>query len=64
MRAESENNGLKVYAVAGTYVVMLGFDMPEADCHDLVGFSIHRTDHTENEAYYLPATKCFEATVK
>lgn len=62
MRVTNTNNGLKVYAVAGTYVVMLGFNLPETDCNGLLGFSIHRTDHTENEAYYLRAMKAFKET--
>jgi phosphatidylserine/phosphatidylglycerophosphate/cardiolipin synthase-like enzyme len=62
MRATQTNGGLKVHAVAGTYVVLLGFDLPEADCDGLLGFSIHRTDHTENEAFFLSAMKAFAET--
>ena len=62
MRVTNESNGLKVQAIAGTYVVLMGFDLPEADCPGLLGFSIHRVDHTENEAYYLTAMKSFTET--
>jgi hypothetical protein len=62
MRVTKTNGGLKVHAVAGTYVVLLGFDLAEADCDGLLGFSIHRTDHTENEAYYLTGMKAFAET--
>ncbi len=62
MRVGNSNGGLKVYAVAGTYVVLLGFDLPEAACEGLLGFSIHRTDQRENEAYYLSALKAFAET--
>ncbi|TGD73512.1 hypothetical protein E4634_10810 [Mangrovimicrobium sediminis] len=62
MRVTGISDGFKVHAVAGTYVVMLGFDLPECDCDGLLGFSIHRTDHTENEAWYLEAMKVFTAT--
>jgi phosphatidylserine/phosphatidylglycerophosphate/cardiolipin synthase-like enzyme len=62
MRVKRNNNGLTVFAVSGTYVVMFGFNMDEADCAGLLGFSIHRTDHTENEAYYLEGIKAFEET--
>ncbi len=62
MRLTNVNNGLKVQAIAGTYAVLLGFDLPQADCSGLLGFSIHRTDHTENEAYYLSASKAFKET--
>ncbi|GAA4317934.1 phospholipase D-like domain-containing protein [Mucilaginibacter gynuensis] len=62
MRKTSTSNEFKVLAIAGTYVVTLGFHLPEAKCDGLLGFSIHRTDHTENEAYYLEGMKAFEAT--
>lgn len=62
MRVSNSSGGLKVQAVAGTFVVMLGFDLPQADCAGLLGFSIHRADLTENEAYYLEAMKCFAET--
>lgn len=62
MRVVKQKDGLKVHAVAGTYVVMIGMHLPEADCEGLLGFSIHRTDHTENEAEYLIGMKAFAAT--
>ncbi len=62
MRVVRKSGGLKVRAVAGTYVVSLGFDLPEADCANLLGFSIHRTDHTDNEAGYLSGMKAFAET--
>lgn len=62
MRETRTANGLKVHAVAGAYVVLLGFDMPREDCEGLLGFSIHRADHTDNEAYYLEGMKAFAET--
>ena len=62
MRVPAESGGLTVHAVAGTYVVLLGFDLAEDRCEGLLGFSIHRVDHTEDEASYLTGMKCFEAT--
>jgi phosphatidylserine/phosphatidylglycerophosphate/cardiolipin synthase-like enzyme len=62
MRETKSANGLKVHAVAGTYVVLLGFDLPRDNCDGLLGFSIHRIDHTDNEAYYLEAMKAFAET--
>jgi phosphatidylserine/phosphatidylglycerophosphate/cardiolipin synthase-like enzyme len=59
MRITQTTNGLRVHAIAGIYVVLLGIDLPEADCDGLLGFSIHRQDLTENETYYLSASKCF-----
>jgi PLD-like domain len=62
MRVSKVKNGLKVNAIAGTYVVLLGFDLPQAKCEGLLGFSVHRTDHTENEAYFLEGMKAFAET--
>ncbi len=62
MRVTKTNGGLKVHAIAGTYVVMFGLNLPEEDCGGLLGFSIHRTDFTENEASFLTAMKTFEET--
>ena len=63
MRATETNDGLRVHAVAGTYVVLLGFDLPEADCDGLLGFSIHRSDETENEAGFLSGMKAFRRPI-
>lgn len=62
MRVTETNAGLKVHAVAGSYVVLLGFNMPQDHCDGLLGFSIHRVDHTENEAYFLQGMKAFAET--
>jgi phosphatidylserine/phosphatidylglycerophosphate/cardiolipin synthase-like enzyme len=62
MRITKTNNGLKVYTVAGTYVVLFGFNLDKAVCNNLLGFSIHRTDHTENEAFFLCGMKAFAET--
>ncbi|MDP3912335.1 MAG: phospholipase D-like domain-containing protein [Bacteroidota bacterium] len=62
MRKSKKTNGLKVTAIAGSYAVILGFDMAQEDCKGLLGFSIHRTDHSENECYYMKGMKTFEET--
>jgi phosphatidylserine/phosphatidylglycerophosphate/cardiolipin synthase-like enzyme len=62
MRTRKTSQGLTVQATAGSHVVMLGFDLAEALCPGLKGFAIHRTDHTEGEAYWLRGLKSFEAT--
>eukprot|EP01035_Chromulina_nebulosa_P033277 gene33277-44546_t len=62
MRKSKTTNHLKVNVISGTYVVILAFNLPEEDCDGLLGFSIHRVDHTENEAYYLEGMKAFAET--
>jgi phosphatidylserine/phosphatidylglycerophosphate/cardiolipin synthase-like enzyme len=62
MRKSKTNNGLKVNAIAGTYVVMLGINLPKAKCTGLLGFSIFRKDHETGEARYLEGMKAFEET--
>ena len=62
MRKRVQQGVLSLHVIAGTYVVLLGFNLPEAECDGLLGFSIHRTDHTENEAYYLEGMKAFAET--
>ena len=62
MRVTETSGNLKVHAVAGTYVVMFGWNLPEADCDGLLGFSLHRVSHSEQEANFLQAMKAFEAT--
>jgi hypothetical protein len=62
MRRRKSANGLSVRAISGTYVVILGIDMSETDCSGLMGFAIHRTDHTEDEAYWMRGIKTFAET--
>jgi len=62
MRVTDTTGKLRVQAIAGTYVVMLGFDMDEQDCKGLLGFSVHRTSHDEDEAGYIKGMKCFAET--
>ncbi len=62
MRIKKITPKLTVHAVAGTYVVMLGMDMPESEIKDLLGFAIRRKDHTENEDYWLTGMRTFEAS--
>ncbi len=59
VRTRRKRRGLTVQAVAGTHTVLLGFDLDDpAGC---LGFAIHRTDHTENEARWLRGMKTFES---
>ena len=62
MRKTKTSNGLTVNAITGSYVVILGLDMSKEDCDGLLGFSIHRVDHKENEATYMKGMKAFAET--
>jgi hypothetical protein len=61
MRQKEMNGQLKVQAVAGTHVVLLGMNLPEEKCHGLLGFAIRRHDHTEGETFWLKGYKTFES---
>lgn len=62
MRFKETKNGVSVHAIAGTHVVLLGIDMPPEQTAGLLGFAIHRTDPTEDEAYWLTGMRTFEAS--
>ena len=62
MRARKTHDGLTVQATAGSHVVLLGINMKREDCDGLLGFAIHRTDHANEEGYWLEGSKCFEET--
>jgi hypothetical protein len=62
MRRKKTNESLSVRAIAGTNAVLLAMNYPKAKCKGLRGFAIHRTDHVEDEAYWLQGTKVFAAT--
>jgi hypothetical protein len=60
MRKKQQDHGLVAQAVAGTYVVLLGWDITDpAHEQGLLGFAIQRTDRTENETYWLRGMKTF-----
>jgi hypothetical protein len=61
MRKRKGSNGLTVNAVAGSYVVVLGLNITDAMRDGLRGFAIQRTDHTEDETYWMSGTKVFES---
>ncbi|HSI63889.1 MAG TPA: phospholipase D-like domain-containing protein [Candidatus Saccharimonadia bacterium] len=62
MRIRKTHQGLTVQAIAGSHVVLLGFNMAREDCDGLLGFAIHRTDHQEEEANWLEGMKTFKET--
>lgn len=63
MRAQAHTNGVRVHAVAGTHAVLLGFDLDDIADADVLGFGIRRTDHTEDERYWLRGMKVFPSVV-
>lgn len=62
MRVRKKNNKFSVHAIAGTYVVILGINAKKSATKGLLGFAIHRIDHTENEQYWLKGFKTFKET--
>jgi hypothetical protein len=62
MKNKARSGPLSVQAIAGTYVVLLGIDMWEEASRGVLGFAIERTDHTEDERYWLRGLKTFEET--
>lgn len=62
MRRRLTADGLTVNAIAGTHVVVLGFDLPRAKTKGLLGFAIQREDHTEDERYWMSGMKTFSET--
>jgi hypothetical protein len=62
MRIKNTSDHLTVQAIGGSHVVLLGWDFPRENCDGLLGFAIHRTDPTEEEACWLRGLKTFEKT--
>jgi phosphatidylserine/phosphatidylglycerophosphate/cardiolipin synthase-like enzyme len=59
MRSFRSNGSLSVHAISGTYVVLLGMDLAEAEIKNLLGFAIHRRDHTAGREDWLQNMKRF-----
>jgi phosphatidylserine/phosphatidylglycerophosphate/cardiolipin synthase-like enzyme len=62
MRKSGSASGVTAQAVAGTYSVLLGFDATPAVTKGLLGFAIHRQDHTANTGDWLHGLKTFQQT--
>jgi phosphatidylserine/phosphatidylglycerophosphate/cardiolipin synthase-like enzyme len=61
MRAINTSGPLSVQAISGTYVVLLGINMAEAEKDGVLGFGIQRTDLTNNqEPVWLQGFKSFK----
>jgi phosphatidylserine/phosphatidylglycerophosphate/cardiolipin synthase-like enzyme len=56
-------DGLTGFAVAGSYVVLLGWDMSEADIktNEVLGIGIQRTRHSDGEVIWLTGMKTFKS---
>lgn len=63
MRATDSQNGLTALAIAGTNVVLVGWDMPEADIRNLgiLGFSLQRRRHFDGDVTWLSGMKTFKS---
>jgi phosphatidylserine/phosphatidylglycerophosphate/cardiolipin synthase-like enzyme len=63
MRATDSQNGLTALAIAGTNVVLIGWDMPEAGIRDLgiLGFSLQRRRHLDGEVTWIFGMKTFRS---
>jgi hypothetical protein len=59
MRVRTVAGGLTVNAVAGSYVVVLGLNINDADRAGLRGFAIQREDKTESETFWMKGMKTF-----
>jgi phosphatidylserine/phosphatidylglycerophosphate/cardiolipin synthase-like enzyme len=62
MRSKASSGGLSVHAIAGTHVVLFGFDVPKAQSAGLVGFALERTGTKPKRAgFYLDNFLLLEA---
>jgi phosphatidylserine/phosphatidylglycerophosphate/cardiolipin synthase-like enzyme len=64
MRDRKANDGITVQAVAGSYVVLLGWTITQAKRTGLRGFAVRRSDPTEQEVYWMKGTKTFSSLVE
>ena len=60
MKKRDTKDGVTVHAIAGAYVVLLGFDVTAQRRNSLLGFAVKRTNHATNEDYWLPGMKTFQ----
>jgi phosphatidylserine/phosphatidylglycerophosphate/cardiolipin synthase-like enzyme len=62
MRNRTTGDPLRVHAIAGSYVVLLGLDLPKARAKGLLGFAVQRWDPVEKERYWMRGMKVFQET--
>ncbi len=63
MRQRVTQNGVTVQAIVGNHAAFLGFDLDPTARPGCLGFGVHRTDHTEGEAYWVAGFKTFRSVV-
>jgi phosphatidylserine/phosphatidylglycerophosphate/cardiolipin synthase-like enzyme len=63
MRVKKEKDGLTAMAVAGTNVVLIGWDMSAKDIRAkrVLGFAVQRIRHSDDERMWLPGMKTFQS---
>ncbi|MCR4282104.1 MAG: phospholipase D-like domain-containing protein [Bauldia sp.] len=63
MRVRRTSDGLSAMAVAGNHVVLIGWDLSEADIRqrNILGFSMQRRRHEDGEVIWLPGMKTFKS---
>src|SRR5882672_4554664 len=61
MRVRVKSEGVSAHAIAGSHVVLLGLNVTAAARKGLLGFAIHRTDHTEDERSWCRGFRIFKA---
>jgi phosphatidylserine/phosphatidylglycerophosphate/cardiolipin synthase-like enzyme len=61
VRKTAKKGAISVQAIAGSYVVLLGMNLTAEARKGVLGFAIERTDHTEDEKYWLKGFKTFSA---
>jgi len=62
MRKKVKNGDLTAQAIAGSYVVLFGMNIPKNKTSKLLGFAIQRTDHAEDETIWMRGMKTFADT--
>lgn len=59
--AKDKKSSLTVHAIPGVHVILFGLNMDKSETQGLLGFAVERTDHTENEKYFLRGFKTFKS---
>ncbi len=66
MRASNSKGAVKAQAIAGTHVVVLGWDMSASDIKSrgVLGFAVERTRKRDGEVIWMRGMKTFESVLK